>query len=506
MVRMKKLIILCAIIMIVSLVPVAAAITVDGHKDSGEWNANWAYNQIQGTGYDTHGPFGDKLVIRQGAFSYPTTDWYDVDPQDDSGPSFSDTMATSGIVPSGFDIMSISVQYDPGTDTLYGLCEVYGTPGDLDGNDNISTDELNNGDGPGDAGPAGSGIGPDESWEIKASQSGNDVWIVVSNNNWTVFDGIPLSHADVNAKFAFDDNPCYEIAISGMSAYFDMGLGAPPVMIEIKAGGSRDVPGEDTATAFVYLPDPAIDIEKSTNDEDADNPTGPVVDMGDLITWEYVITNTGVDPLSNIVVTDNKEGNIILPNTTLEPGDSMTATANGTAEVYGQYSNMADVVGDFVGIPVADDDPSHYYVFEPNPAIDIEKHTNGYDADHPRGPYLNLGDTVTWEYIVTNTGDVTLSNIVVNDDKIGPITLPKTTLVPGESMTGTNTSTVTDYGQYENEAEVTGDYNAITVSDMDPSHYYCEPPTEVPALTPTGLLSLIGLLGMIGIFGVKRRD
>lgn len=503
---MKKLIIFCAILLVASMVPMAAAITVDGHNDPGEWNGNWAYDQTQAIGYDTDGPFGDQLVIRQGGFSYPTTIWYDLDPQDDSGPTFTDTMATEGIVPSGFDIMSISARYDPGTDTLYGLCEVYGTPGDLDGNDNIATDSLNNGDDLGDAGPAGSGVGSDESWEIKASQNGNDVWIVLSNNNWTVFDGIPLAHSEVDAKFASDDNPCYEIAISAMSTHFDLSLGASPVMIEIKAGGNRDVPGEDTATAFMYLPDPAIDIEKSTNGEDADTPTGPILEMGDSVTWEYVITNTGANTLSNIVVNDDKIGAITLPQTTLEPGASMSATESSTVTAYGQYANLATVDGDFVGIPVTDNDPSHYLAPEANPDISIEKHTNGVDADNPRGPYLNMGDTVNWEYIVTNTGDVTLSNIVVIDDKIGAITLPKTTLEPGESMTGTDTGTVTDYGQYENEAEVTGDYNAITFSDIDPSHYYCEPPTEVPALTPAGLFGLIGILGMIGIIAVKRRD
>lgn len=504
MVRMRKIIMFCAILIIASMVPMAAAITVDGHKDSGEWEEDWAYNQSQGTGYDTHGPFGDRLVMMQGGFDAPLVpaQWNDTDPQDDGGRNFDAIIGDPN--PSGFDIKSISVHVTG--DVLYGLCEVYGIPGDLDGDGNFSTD-VDVGDALGDLGPAGEGIGPSESWEIQASQSGHAVWITVTNNNWSVTNDIPLSHDQVTAKFNASNNGVYEIAIEDISSYFNVSFGADPIKIEVRAGGSQHSPGEDTATAFVYLPYPVIDIEKSTNGVDADNPTGPVVDMGDTITWEYVITNIGVDPLSNIVVTDNKEGNIVLPQTTLEPGESMNATNLSTATVYGQYSNLATVDGDFVGIPVTDNDPSHYYVFEPNPAIDIEKHTNGHDADNPRGPYLNLGGTVTWEYIVTNIGDVTLSNIVVIDDKIGAITpLPKTTLVPGESMTATAFGTVTDYGQYENEAEVTGDYNAITYRAMDPSHYYCEPPTEVPALTPAGLLGLIGILGIIGIIAVKRRD
>ena len=505
---MKKLSILCVILMITLMVPMAAAITVDGHKDPGEWDGNWSYGQIQADSpaYNIYGPFGDRLVIRQGAFGHPTTIWNDIDPMNDSSSTHDESMTAPGaLYPSGYDIKSISVRLE--SDTLYGLCEVYGIPGDLEGNGDIATEYENFGDTLGVDGPAGSGIGLAEIYEIRATQGVKQVSIQINDNNWTVYDSIALTYADVDAKFSSTGvEPCYEIAISGMASYFNLSLGAEPIKIEVRAGGLSDGPGEDFATAFVHIPDPAIDIEKSTNTLDADNPVGPVVDMNDGIIWEYVITNTGVDPLSGIVVTDDPEGNIVLPQTILDPQESMTVQVPSTATVYGQYSNIADVVGYFDGIPVVDEDPSHYYVFEPKPAIDIEKHTNGYDADNPKGPRLYMNDTITWEYIVTNIGDVTLNKITVIDDKIGEITLPVTTLASGALTTGTVTSTVTEYIEYENSATVTGEYDDTTVDDEDPSHYYCLPPTDVPALTPTGLLGLIGVLGMIGIFGVKRRD
>jgi hypothetical protein len=313
MARMKKLIILCVILMITLMVPMAAAINVDGHKTPGEWNASWAYGQTQAVApaYDTHGPFGDRLVMRQGAYGYPTTIWDDFDPTEDSGTGFNESMVATGFTnPSGYDIKSISVHLEAGT--LYGLCEVYGMPGDLDGNGNVSTVELNNGDTEGDAGPAGSGIGLNEIWEIRATQGGKNVYVKVNNNNWTVYDTIAVTYDDVDAKFASTGVvPCYEIAIGGIGTFFNLSLGAEPIIVEVRAGGLSDGPGEDLATAIVYLPDPSIDIEKSTNGVDADFPVGPVVDMGDPITWEYNITNTGVDPLSNIVVNDDKVGNIV---------------------------------------------------------------------------------------------------------------------------------------------------------------------------------------------------
>jgi uncharacterized repeat protein (TIGR01451 family) len=119
---------------------------------------------------------------------------------------------------------------------------------------------------------------------------------------------------------------------------------------------------------FGEVPDPAIDIEKATNGEDADVPTGPVLQVGDAVTWTYVVTNTGNLPLSNVVVTDNILGVIPGPdsgdtnnNGILETTETWTYSANGTAQL-GQYTNLADVVGvPPVGPPVADEDPSYYF-------------------------------------------------------------------------------------------------------------------------------------------------
>ncbi len=48
------------------------------------------------------------------------------------------------------------------------------------------------------------------------------------------------------------------------------------------------------------------------------------------------------------------------------------------------------------------------------PAVDIEKYTNGDDADSAPGPTLTVGGMVSWTYIVTSTGTVGLSGISVS--------------------------------------------------------------------------------------------
>jgi large repetitive protein len=176
----------------------------------------------------------------------------------------------------------------------------------------------------------------------------------------------------------------------------------------------------------------AIHIEKLTNGEDADTPTGPLVAAGNSVTWTYLVTNPGNVPLANVVVRDDN-GTPANPlddfsptfvngdtnnNGLLDPGETWLYTASGTALV-GQYGNLATVTGtDPIGQTPSDDDPSHYFGVQS--AIHIEKLTNGVDADTPTGPLVPVGSTVTWTYLVTNPGNVPLSNVVVRDDNGTP--------------------------------------------------------------------------------------
>ena len=111
-------------------------------------------------------------------------------------------------------------------------------------------------------------------------------------------------------------------------------------------------------------------------------------------------------------------------------------------------------------------------------AIDIEKATNGDDADLPVDAVrLDPGDDVTWTYVVTNTGGVDLTNVVVTDDQGVAVSCPQDTLTVGETMTCTATGTaggVVNGPQfdYANVGTVTGVApDESTVTDSDPSHY-----------------------------------
>ena len=68
-------------------------------------------------------------------------------------------------------------------------------------------------------------------------------------------------------------------------------------------------------------------------------------------------------------------------------------------------------------------------------SVRIKKSTNGEDADQAPGPTIAVGSPVTWQYLVTNTGTVGLTDVSVVDDRNVTVSCPGTTLSVGQSMT-----------------------------------------------------------------------
>ena len=237
---------------------------------------------------------------------------------------------------------------------------------------------------------------------------------------------------------------------------------------------------DDDPSHYYGIDDPGITIVKLTNGQDVASPPGPEIPVGSQVTWSYKVTNSGKITLTGIAVTDDKGVAVSCPKTTLKPDESMTCTGKGTAQAC-QYQNVGTATGTaYGGAKVSASDPSWYFG-KTYPAIKIKKATNGQDADVAPGPEIPVGSPVTWTYVVTNTGDVALSNVKVTHDKGVSVSCPKTSLQPGESMTCTGSGTA-QTGQYKNIGTVTGQPPCGNpVSDDDPSHYHNlpEPPPEI---------------------------
>jgi uncharacterized repeat protein (TIGR01451 family) len=182
--------------------------------------------------------------------------------------------------------------------------------------------------------------------------------------------------------------------------------------------------------------------------------------VGDVVTFVYTVTNTGNTNLTNITVSDNKLGPIIVyPSANLGPGDNATGTATlvVTQDMLdaGSQTNIANAAGEtLLGATISGLD-TQTVNFEQNPSLNIAK---SFIWTHGNGS--QVGDNVTYTYTVTNTGNVTLDNITVIDDKLGAIPLAYTSLSPGENVTGTATLTLTqellDTGLQDNIATAAG--------------------------------------------------
>jgi uncharacterized repeat protein (TIGR01451 family) len=189
--------------------------------------------------------------------------------------------------------------------------------------------------------------------------------------------------------------------------------------------GSDDGFEEFRALSTVFTPQPDIGILKETNGTDDQCLN---ILTGESVTWTYTVENNGNLVLSNVVVTDDN-------GTPLDTSDDFNATyvsgdtnldgklgttetwifsASGTAQE-GEYHNIATVVGDWTfgagsGTVTSFEEDCYVGV---TPSIAILKTTNGTDN---LCPVVAVGETVTWAYSVTNTGDIGLTNVVVTDN------------------------------------------------------------------------------------------
>ena len=189
---------------------------------------------------------------------------------------------------------------------------------------------------------------------------------------------------------------------------------------------------------------------------------------------------------------------------TLAVGGSYNCSITGTWAA-GQHTNTATVTGTYVdgantSRQVTDSDAANYYGAAP--AIDIEKYvsvdngTTWADADSVTGPTLLSGTNPRFKFVVTNTGDVTLTSVTISDNVY--TTLPAGCSVATLAAGGSYECSVTGAwaaGQHTNTATVTGSYTDDSgvspqppVSDSDAANYF----GAAPAIDIEKLVSVDG--------------
>jgi len=180
--------------------------------------------------------------------------------------------------------------------------------------------------------------------------------------------------------------------------------------------------------------------------------------VGDIVNYEFDVENTGTITLSGITITDDLVASVNCPQTTLAPAATIVCSASYTVTQAdldaGEVVNNASVDATLPnGDPVPTAEDTAVIDAVPSPALEIIK--TALTAD-----YNAVGDVIDFEITVTNTGNVSVSSIVVNDPLIPSLSCPVAALTPTASFTCTGSYIVTqadiDAGQVDNTASVTG--------------------------------------------------
>ncbi|MBL7260522.1 DUF7507 domain-containing protein [Paractinoplanes lichenicola] len=197
--------------------------------------------------------------------------------------------------------------------------------------------------------------------------------------------------------------------------------------------------GSPTAITFgpfgvdvtVAAPAPAL-LLKVTADR-----SGPVA-AGDVIAYEYEVTNTGNVTVDHLDVTDELIDVIDCPALTLAVGATMTCTSDG-----GYLVTQDDIDA---GVPVEDDAlvtaqgvaPGSPVVqaesYDPVPVVAAAPGLALTITPTGRTTELTLGDRISYAYTVRNTGNVTMRAVAVTDSRFGAASCPATVVAVGATM------------------------------------------------------------------------
>nr|WP_228507464.1 DUF11 domain-containing protein [Frigoribacterium sp. VKM Ac-2530] len=273
---------------------------------------------------------------------------------------------------------------------------------------------------------------------------------------------------------------------------------APP------AGAGAPLVLRDGATLATAVTAPAVSIVKTATLE-----PGAAGVAGDVVRYEYLVTNTGDATLSGVVVSDDQArasvvsyGDWPAAAGTLAPGRTVTATASYVltqADVdRGVVASRGSVVGTPPSGPVVRASEVQEVRLDGTASLALTK--TGALTAGPSGTTGRVGDGVSFAFTITNTGAVTVSGVAVDDRlngvsavELGPWPGEVGVLAPRQVVTGTAT-----YAVVQADVDRGSVVNAATVSGTAPSGaaVLADARTTVP-LTADG--PLIGLVKQVAL-------
>ncbi|MGO4102820.1 hypothetical protein AB4Y63_02615 [Leifsonia sp. YAF41] len=241
---------------------------------------------------------------------------------------------------------------------------------------------------------------------------------------------------------------------------------------------------------------PVLSIVKTAQLNDSN--TNGTADVGESISYSFVVTNSGGTDAKDVRVVDPKVANLTPASVMIPAGASQTFTADAylvtLADVNtgGAVSNTAKAAGKtLAGDPIPDSAPSTASVpiTTAAPSLTIQKSgelddTNGNGA-------VDVDEKITYHFVVTNTGNVTLHGLSITDARVTNLRPTNVELAPGEQKVFTADDYVGTQLDVDNGGTVT---NTATIAGLDPND---NPVIGVPSTTTTPLVDPLPALSIV---------
>ncbi|WP_375279678.1 hypothetical protein [Pseudooctadecabacter sp.] len=323
-------------------------------------------------------------------------------------------------------------------------------------------------------------------------------FIVTNTGNVTITDEITITDpliTDAGGTIACPAPPLAPMAVATCTGTYSV------IQSDIDNGSvtnsaTASVPGADPVTDSTTTPArqlPALGIVKEAEDiQSADFIIGAEVD------YTYTVTNTGNLTLTDpITVSDNLIANVTcadLPVDGLAPDAELICTATYTVTAtdvqLASVTNLASASSGSIESPLT----SETIPADGVPSLTLEKTistvTDAADNPLPDGTFSAIGDKLTYEFVITNSGEVSFAAaITVTDDYFpDPITcyVPDASnpdLIPGETFSCFATYVIT---QDDLDAETVLNTAFVqTTFGTDPETPVTSPPTTEEVLANT---------------------
>ncbi len=256
----------------------------------------------------------------------------------------------------------------------------------------------------------------------------------------------------------------------------------------VTAAASPTVVCTFTNTALISTPPrPGISVVKSASPSTFSG-------AGQTITYHFLVTNTGNDTLAGDGVTDTDLPGlsaITCPQSTLAAGASEVCTATYVTTQANVNSGKVINIATAHGLPPGSATP---LVSPPSTATVRAAPTPGLRVVKSASPstFSRAGQTITYHFAVTNTGDETLTSVAVTDTDLpglSAIHCPQSTLAPGAGETCTATYVTTQANV--NSGKVT---NIATVHGLPPG-------SATPLVSPPSTATVRALPPQVPVTG-----